>query len=94
MGPPNVLPTTYGVLSLAVKQLGYKDEYLPSASGEVKNVWSYTSIPSYILTVRCLTKHRDNITFTINCMCVHACTRDRTNTFYFIRRQFYFYSVN
>jgi hypothetical protein len=35
-----------------------------SSSAEVKNAWSYTSTPQYILMAWCLVQHRDNFTFT------------------------------
>jgi hypothetical protein len=36
----------------------------PPSSAEVKNAWSYTSIPQYVFMAWCLVKHRDNFTFT------------------------------
>jgi len=37
--------------------------HAPASSDEVKNAWSYTSIPQYVFTSWCLVKHRDNFTF-------------------------------
>jgi hypothetical protein len=34
-----------GALPLGVKRPGSEDDYLPPSSAEVKNMWSYTSIP-------------------------------------------------
>jgi len=34
-----------GALSLGVKQLGHNTENSPPSGVEVKNAWSYTSIP-------------------------------------------------
>jgi hypothetical protein len=36
-----------------VKQLGHKTDCSPPSSAEVKNVWSYTSIPQYTFMVWC-----------------------------------------
>jgi hypothetical protein len=36
----------------------------PPSSSEVKNAWSYASIPPYAFMAWCLLKHRDNFTFT------------------------------
>jgi len=59
--PP--IPWVLGVISLEVKHLGCKADHSPPSSAEVKNVWSYTFAPQYILMVWCLVRHRDNFTF-------------------------------
>jgi hypothetical protein len=50
-----------GVLSLAVKRPGRRADNSPPFSAEIKNAWSYTSTPPYM--VWCLVKHRGNFTF-------------------------------
>jgi hypothetical protein len=35
----------------------------PPSSAEVKNAWSYTSIPQHVFMEWCLVKHRGNFTF-------------------------------
>jgi hypothetical protein len=50
-----------GSVSLGVKR---EADHSPPYSAEVKNAWSYTSIPQYVFTALCLVKHRDNFTFT------------------------------
>jgi hypothetical protein len=52
-----------GALSLGVKRPGREADHSPPFSAEVKNEWSYTSTPQYVLTAWCLVKHRDNFTF-------------------------------
>jgi hypothetical protein len=48
-----------GVLSLGVKQPGHKADHSPPSSAQVKNVWSYTSTPQYVLMAWSFVKHRD-----------------------------------
>jgi len=62
---PTQLPIQWvpGSLSLEVKWPGHEADHSPPSSAEIKNVWSYTSIPPYILMTWCLVKHRDNFTF-------------------------------
>jgi len=50
-------------LSLGVQRPGYEADHSPPSSVEVKNAWTYTSIPQYVFMARCLVKHRDNFTF-------------------------------
>jgi hypothetical protein len=38
-------------LSPGVKQQGREDDYSPATIAEVKNMWSYTSIPPYAFMV-------------------------------------------
>jgi len=38
-----------GALSLGVKQLGHEADHSPPSSAEVKNMWSYTSVPPICL---------------------------------------------
>jgi hypothetical protein len=47
-----------------VKRPRREDDQSTPSSAEVKNVWSYTSIPQYAFMAWCLVKHRDNFTFT------------------------------
>jgi hypothetical protein len=42
-----------GVLSTWVKQLGCEADHSPPPSAQVKNAWSYTSTPQYVLMVWC-----------------------------------------
>jgi hypothetical protein len=51
-----------GVLSLGVKRPGRKADHSLPSTAEVKNAWSYTSIPQYTFMAWCLVKHRDNFT--------------------------------
>jgi hypothetical protein len=53
-----------GAISLGVKRPGREADHPPPSSAEVKNAWSYTSIPEYVFMAWCLVKHRDNFTFT------------------------------
>jgi hypothetical protein len=50
-------------LAPGVKWLGYEVDHSHPFSVEVKNAWSYTSIPQYIFMAWCLVKRRDNFTF-------------------------------
>jgi hypothetical protein len=54
-----------GALSPGVRQPVCKADHLPVFSAELKNVWSYTSISSYLIMVRCLVKQRENFIFTL-----------------------------
>jgi hypothetical protein len=47
----------------SVRRQEYEDEHASPSSAEVKNAWSYTSIPPYFIVVWCLIEHRDNFTF-------------------------------
>jgi hypothetical protein len=40
-----------------------KVDHSSPSSAEIKNAWSYTSIPSYVFLVWCLIKHRDKSFF-------------------------------
>jgi hypothetical protein len=57
---PTLGPTQFhnqwvpGNLSLGVKRPMRKADHSPPSSSEVKNVWSYTSIPPYVLMAWCL----------------------------------------
>jgi hypothetical protein len=46
-----------------VKRPGREADHSPPSSAEVKNAWSYTSIPQYVFMAWCSVKHRDNFTF-------------------------------
>jgi len=39
---------TAGGVSLGIKQPGREADYLPPSSAEVKNAWSYLSLPPYV----------------------------------------------
>jgi hypothetical protein len=45
-------------LSSKVKRLGGEADQSRQSSANVKNVWSYNSIPPYIFMARCVVKHR------------------------------------
>jgi hypothetical protein len=47
-----------GALSPEVKRPGRKTDHSPPSIAKVKNAWSYTSTPPYLLITRCLSKHR------------------------------------
>jgi hypothetical protein len=47
-----------GVLFLGVKRPGREADCSPLSSAEVKNVWSYTSTPPYVLMAWRLIKHK------------------------------------
>jgi hypothetical protein len=44
---------------------GHEADHSPPSSADVKNAWSYTSIPQYVFMAWCLVKHRDNFAFTL-----------------------------
>jgi hypothetical protein len=46
------------------KAARHEADHSPPSSAKVKNAWSYTSTPQYVLMAWCLVKHRDNFTFT------------------------------
>jgi hypothetical protein len=46
------------VLSIDIKWLWYEADHSPPSSAEVKNEWSFTSIPPYVHGM-----HRDNFIF-------------------------------
>jgi hypothetical protein len=48
-------------LSLRVKWPGHEADHLPPYSTEVKNAWSYTSVPQYTFMVWCSVKKNINI---------------------------------
>jgi hypothetical protein len=52
-------------LSPGTNRPAYLPNYSTSPSAEIKNEWSYTSIPLYVYSfiVHCLIKYRDNVTF-------------------------------
>jgi hypothetical protein len=52
-----------GVLSMDVKRPGHEADYKPPSSAEVKNAWSYNSIPQYVFMEWYLVKHRGKFTF-------------------------------
>jgi hypothetical protein len=54
-----------GALYLEIKRPGREADHSSPSSAKVKNAWSYTSIPKYVFTAKCLVKHRINFTFII-----------------------------
>jgi hypothetical protein len=56
-------------------------DHPPPSSAEVKNMWSYISIPPYVFILWCLIKHKGKFTSTVNdihgsgfrCVCVCVC---------------------
>jgi hypothetical protein len=50
-----------GLLLSGVKRLERQADHLPPSSAEVKNVWSYTTLPPYVFMAWCLMKHRINL---------------------------------
>jgi hypothetical protein len=59
-----LIPWVLGALSLGAKLLGREVDLSPPSTGEVKNAWSYASIPQYVFMAWCLVKHRNNFIFT------------------------------
>jgi hypothetical protein len=55
-----------GVLSLEVKRPEREADHSAPSSAEVKNAWSYTSIPQYAFMAWCLVKHGDNFTLPVS----------------------------
>jgi hypothetical protein len=51
-------------LSLGVKRPWREAGHSPPSSAEVKNAWSYTSIPPYVFMAWCLVKYRESFSFT------------------------------
>jgi hypothetical protein len=49
-----------GAFSPAVKPPECEDIHSSASSAEVKNAWTYTSSPSYVLMAWYLLKHKDN----------------------------------
>jgi hypothetical protein len=47
-----------------VKRPGREADHSHPSSAEVKNAWSYTSIPQYVFMAWCSVKHSENFTFT------------------------------
>jgi len=71
VGTYKILFTQPGVLSLGVKRSGRDADHSPLSNSEVKNMWSFTSTPQYVLWRGAQLKHSDNFTFTfILCECV------------------------
>jgi hypothetical protein len=60
---PASYPMSTGVLSWGVKWPGREANHSPPSSTETKNVWSYTSTPTYVWTAWCLVKLRANFAF-------------------------------
>jgi hypothetical protein len=55
---PALEPTQWvaEALSPGVKRPGREADHSPPTSAEVKNAWSYTSIPQYVFIAWCLVK--------------------------------------
>jgi hypothetical protein len=52
--------------TLGVKRPKHEADHSPPPNAEVKNAWSYSSIPQYAFIVWCLVKHSDNFNFTFS----------------------------
>jgi len=52
-----------GALFPGIKWLGLEPDHSPPFCAKIKNVWDYTSTPSYVFRAWCLVKHRDSFTF-------------------------------
>jgi predicted membrane channel-forming protein YqfA (hemolysin III family) len=50
-----------GALSPGVKWLWCEVDHLPPSGPNIKNEWSYTSIPQYMFMAWCLVKHRTTL---------------------------------
>jgi hypothetical protein len=46
-----------------VKRQGHEIDHSPQSSAKVKNAWSYTSAPPYVLMARCILKTKAKFTF-------------------------------
>jgi hypothetical protein len=57
-------PVGTEVVSLQVKRPGREAGHSPPPSAEIKNAWSITSVPSYVLLLWYLVKHRESLPFT------------------------------
>jgi len=59
---PTKPPTKWvpGASSRAIKRLGRETAHSPPSSAEVKNSWSYTSIPPYVFVAWYSVKHRNS----------------------------------
>jgi hypothetical protein len=66
-GPPSLLFNGHqGYLPSGVKRPGREADHSPPSSAEVKNAWSYTSTPTYVLTTWYLVKHRKILPFPVS----------------------------
>jgi hypothetical protein len=54
-----------GAVALEINWQRLEADHSPPSSAEVKNEWSYTSIPPRILTVWCSVRHRVYFNFTL-----------------------------
>jgi hypothetical protein len=52
-------------MGAGVKRPRREADHSPSSNAEVKNAWSYTFTPPYIIMAWCLVKHRDNFAITV-----------------------------
>jgi hypothetical protein len=54
-----------GALTLRVKEAGLKADHSPPSIAEVKNAWSYTSIPQYALMALCSVEAQEQLYLTL-----------------------------
>jgi hypothetical protein len=54
------------VLSLGIKRPGREADHSPASNAEVKNAWSYTSVPQYASMAWHLVKHTDDFFYQEN----------------------------
>jgi hypothetical protein len=55
---PASYPRVPGALSSGVKRPGREADHSPPSSPEIKNAWSYTSIPQYVFMTRFVVNYR------------------------------------
>lgn len=67
--PPTLSDEHKGALSRAVKRSGRETVQLSRYSAYIKNIWSYTATPLYILKARCIFKHRNKFTLALPPVC-------------------------
>jgi hypothetical protein len=72
---------------------GGEADYSPPSSAEVKNVWSCTATPQYVLMACYLVKHRVNFTFTLHFFQLRRVTDPEYSSFlrltsYYMRNSF------
>jgi hypothetical protein len=65
-----------GAPSPGVKRPGREADRSPPSSAEVKNAWSYTSTPQYVLMAWCLVKHRHIARLTSSSYCASHVSED------------------
>jgi hypothetical protein len=66
---------------LGIKKPEREGEHPPPSSAEDKTMWSYTSTPPYMFTVRCSIKQRDNRIFAFICRSVDGYSDGQTDQY-------------